>query len=180
MHLTNTAFPGLPMASNGGGGLLGTPIRNAVVHWNRTLNSHMLNEVRVGFVAVRYNQQGTTTDVTGNFGQQLGIAGANDIAPGLLQINLAGTGTQSTASLGQIGQLQIFHTTQGQLEDNLIITHGRHSIKTGFQYFRDRQDYDYGGENRGIGHFGVSRLNRAAGGGLLVAENIHGNTGGDT
>jgi len=162
MHLTNPAFTNLPIANNGGGSLIDTPIRNAVVSWNRTLNSHMLNEVRVGFVAVRYNQQGTTTDVLGNFGKQLGIAGANDIAPGLLQLNLAGTGTQSSASLGLIGQLQIFHTTQGQVEDNLIITHGRHSVKTGFQYFRDRQDYDYGGNNGELGRLDVSALTGAS------------------
>jgi len=162
MHLSNPAFTNLPIANAGGGGLIDTPIRNAVVNWNHTLSSHILNEVRVGFVAVRYDQQGTSTDVLGNFGQQLGIAGANDIATGLLQISIPGTGIQSDATLGQIGQLQIFHTTQGQLDDNVIITHGRHSIKTGFQYFRDRQDYDYGGNNGELGHLNVANLTGAA------------------
>jgi hypothetical protein len=174
MHLRNPAFTGLPVANAGGGGLIDTPIRNAVVNWNRALTSHLLNEVRVGFVTVRYNQQGTSTDVMGNFGQQLGIAGANDIAKGLLQINLAGTGNQSSASLGQIGQLQIFHTTQGQIDDNVIITHGRHNIKTGFQYFRDRQDYDYGGNNGELGRVDVAALT-----GVSVADFWLGNiTGG--
>jgi hypothetical protein len=161
MHLRNPAFTGLPIANAGGGPAIDTPIRNAVVNWNRTLTSHLLNEVRVGFVAVRYDQKGTTTDVLGNFGEQLGITGSNP-APGLLLINIAGSGTQPSANLGLIGALQIFHTTQGQFDDNLIYTHGRHTIKGGFQYFRDRQDYDYGGNNGELGQISIASLTGAS------------------
>jgi hypothetical protein len=49
------------------------------------------------------------------------------------------------------------------LEDNVIFTHGRHQIKSGFQFVRQRQDYIYQGNNGALGYLG---LGTATGSGL--------------
>jgi hypothetical protein len=58
--------------------------------------------------------------------------------------------------LGLQNLIQIFHSTQGQLEDNLSFSHGRHQIRTGFQYVRERQDYIYQGNNGALGLLSIA------------------------
>jgi hypothetical protein len=172
MDLRQPVVTGLPIVNAGSGANIDEPVRNAVLNWTRTINTNILNEARIGFSAVRFNQFGTSTDVLGNFGQQLGISGANTLAPGLLNLQITGTGT-GNPSLGNIGAVQIFHTTEGQFEDNVIITHGRHSLHTGFQFIRERQDYDYGGNNGELGSLSLNNLT-----GFSVADLWLGNVGG--
>src|SRR5260370_30758071 len=142
MDLRNPAFTGLPVAAAGAGANIDDPVRNAVASWTHSFGTNLLNEVRIGFGAVRFGQIGTSSDVLGAASQALGIAGGNDTAAkGLLNISISGT--NGSASLGNGGAIQIFHTTEGQFEDNLNITHGRHAIRTGFQYLRGHQDLHY-------------------------------------
>ncbi|MBV9147404.1 MAG: TonB-dependent receptor, partial [Acidobacteria bacterium] len=161
MDLRQPQLTGLPIVAAGGGANIDEPVRNAVVNWTHTFNPNLLNEARIGFSGVHFTQAGTTTDVLGNFGQQLGISGGNTLAPGLLNIQIGAVGLGSP-SLGNIGAVQIFHTTEGQLEDNLIITHGRHTLHTGLQYIRERQNYDYGGNNGELGSLSISNLTGAS------------------
>ena len=172
MDLRQPVVTGLPIANSGSGANIDEPIRNAVANWTHSFTPNLLNEARIGFSAVRFNQFGTSTDVLGNFGQQLGISGANALAPGLLNLQITGTGS-GNASLGNIGAVQIFHTTEGQFEDNVIVTHGRHSLHTGFQFIRERQDYDYGGNNGELGSLSINSLT-----GQSVADLWLGNVGG--
>ena len=123
-------------------------VRNTVLNWTHVFSSSILNEARIGFNAVRFNQNLTPLAAFGDLGQTLGISGDNINAPGLSEISITGQGT-GNATLGNIDQVQIFHSTQGQLEDNVLITHGRHSISTGFQWLRDRQDFLYEGNSDG-------------------------------
>ncbi|MFI5072161.1 MAG: hypothetical protein ACHP8A_14845, partial [Terriglobales bacterium] len=134
------------------------PVRNAVLDWSHIIRPTLLNEFRFGFNAVHYNQSLTPTSGLGNISQQLGIAGGNFQAPGLVQINIAGAGVGASAGLGLLNLIQIFHSTQGQLEDNVIITHGRQQIKAGFQYARERQDYIYQGNNGALGSLQINSL----------------------
>src|SRR5208282_4871903 len=129
------------------------PVRNAVVNWTHTFRANLLNEARFGFNAVRFDQNLTPTSSLGDISQTLGIAGGNAQAPGLVQLNITGN-NGGAAGLGLQNLVQIFHSTQGQIEDNLIYTHGRHQIKTGFQYVRERQDFIYPGNNGALGFFG--------------------------
>src|SRR5205807_1433014 len=76
--------------------------------------------------------------------------------------NVAGNNGGS-ASLGLQNLVQVFHSTQGQIEDNIIVTHGRHQFKTGFQYVRERQDFIYPGNN---GALGFLNIDTATGSGL--------------
>lgn len=157
MDLRNPVFTGLPALAAGSGANIDDPVRNAVLSWTHSFGTNLLNEVRIGFGAVHFGQIGTSSDVLGAASAALGIAGGNDTAPkGLLNISISAT--NGSASLGNGGAIQIFHTTEGQFEDNLNITHGRHSIKTGFQYWRERQDYDYGGNNGTLGTLSIATL----------------------
>ena len=163
LHLRNPSFTGCVFCALGNGGTLALgvdqPNKNAVVNWTHAFGANLLNEARVGFNAVQFNQNIPATAFLGNVGQQLGINNANFEAPGLLNINIAPAGSTSTsADIGNLDLFQVFHTTQGQFNDNLSITHLRHSIKTGFQFVRQRQDFQYAGNNGGLGNIGVSSL----------------------
>jgi Carboxypeptidase regulatory-like domain len=136
------------------------PVRNAVVNWTHTFRANLLNEARFGFNAVRFNQDETPTSALGDISQTLGIAGGNAQAPGLVELDITGN-NGGIASLGLRNLIQDFHSTQGQFEDNLIYTRGRHQIKTGFQYARERQDYIYPGNNGALGFYSFTTLTQS-------------------
>ncbi len=155
MDLNQPTFTGCTFCNTGAIEGSDGPVRNAVVNWTHTFRANLLNEARLGFNAVRFNQTTTPTSSLGNISQQLGIAGGNTQAPGLVELDITGNNT-GAPSLGLRNLVQIFHSTQGQFEDNLIYTRGRHQIKTGFQYVRERQDYIYPGNNGALGYFSLS------------------------
>ncbi|MGA8212818.1 MAG: carboxypeptidase regulatory-like domain-containing protein [Candidatus Sulfotelmatobacter sp.] len=132
------------------------PLRNSVINWTHTLNANLLNEARIGFNAVRFDQTLVPSASLGQVGNQVGIPNSNP--PGTEGLaNIAITGISGgAAGLGQEEIAQIFHTTQGQFDDNLTYIHGRHSIKTGFQFIRVRSDWKYNGNNGALGTIGVS------------------------
>ncbi len=152
MDLTQPTFTGCVFCNNGAVEGSDEPVRNAVVNWTHTFRSNLLNEARVGFNAVRFNQNVTPTSSLGDISQTLGIAGGNVEAPGLVELDIPGNNS-GLANLGLRNLIQDFHSTQGQVEDNVIYTIGRHQIKTGFQYVRERQDYIYPGNNGALGFF---------------------------
>jgi hypothetical protein len=154
-HLRNPAFSGCLFCAAGSALGADQPMKNAVVTWTHTFGSKLLNEARLGFNGVQFNQNVTQTAFLGNVGEQLGIAGANFEAAGLLLIGPIPGVNGGDADLGNGNLFQIFHTTQGQFNDNLSITHGHHSVKTGFQFVRQRQDYNYAGNNGGLGNIPV-------------------------
>ena len=140
------------------------PVRNAVVNWTHTFRANLLNEARVGFNAVTFNQTSPPTASLGNISQSLGIDGGNAQGPGLVELGITGAGPAANPSLGLRNLVQIFHSTQGQFEDNLIYTRGHHQIKTGFQFIRERQDYIYPGNNGALGFLTIGTA--ATGSGL--------------
>jgi hypothetical protein len=162
MDLNQPAFTGCIFCNAGAGQGTDEPVRNAVVDWTHTFTSKLLNEVRVGLNAVRFDERETPTSSLGNISEQLGIVGANLPGPGLVELDVAGNGTGASASLGLRNLIQIFHTTQAQFEDNLIITHGRHQLKTGFQFVRERQDYAYQGNNGLLGFLTIGTATGSA------------------
>ncbi len=162
-HLRNPVFSGCLLCASGSAQGADQPNRNAGVSWNHSFNANLLNEVRLGFNAVQFNQNQVFSSSLGNVGQQLGITNGNFELPGLLLLSITGVGYNADPSLGQQNLVQIFHTTQGQFNDNLSIVHGRHSIKTGFEFVRERQDFQYNGNNGGLGSIPVST---ASGSGL--------------
>jgi hypothetical protein len=162
-HLRNPSFTGCLFCAAGSSLGADQPMKNAVINWTHAFSGTLLNEARLGFNAVQFNQNITPTAFLGNVGQQLGISGANFEAPGLLNINILPAGSvPASADLGNGDLFQVFHTTQGQFNDNLSITKGRHSVKTGFQFVRQRQDFDYAGNNGGLGNIPVSAASNSA------------------
>lgn len=157
MDLTEPTFTGCLFCNAGATEGSDQPVRNAVVNWTHAITPNVLNEARFGFNAVAFSSSQTPTSSLGNISESLGIAGGNFQAPGLVQINVTGNNGGS-AALGLQNLIQIFHSTQGQFEDNLIFTRGRHQIKTGFQYVRERQDYIYQGNNGALGFLTVGSL----------------------
>jgi hypothetical protein len=157
MDLKQPATTGCIFCFNGAVEGSEQPVRNMVLNWTHTISANLLNEARFGFNAVRFDQTLTPTSSLGNISQQLGITEGNFQAPGLVEIDITGN-AGGAASLGLRNLVQIFHSTQGQLEDNVIFTHGRHQIKSGFQFARERQDYIYPGNNGALGYLGVSTL----------------------
>ena len=156
MDLNQPTFTGCVFCNSGAVEGSDEPVRNAVVDWTHTFTPGLLNEARIGFNAVRFNQSLTPTSSLGNIGEQLGITGSNFQAPGLLQLNIQGNNVPAGfAALGLQNLVQIFHSTEGQIEDNLILTHGRHQIKAGFQFVRQRQDFVYPGNNGALGFLGI-------------------------
>ena len=131
------------------------PIRNSVVNWTHAITPNLLNEARIGFNALRFDQTIVPSASLGQVGTQVGIPNSNPPGTeGLVNISIAGVGDGS-ASLGQQEIAQQFHTTQGQIADDLNYTFGRHSIKTGFQFIRVRADWKYNGNNGALGQIGV-------------------------
>ena len=137
------------------------PLKNAVISWTHTINPSMLNDARIGFNAVRFDQTIIPSAVLGQVANQVGIANGNPPGTeGLPNISIPGfsdpTLPSGVPSLGQQEIAQIFHTTQGQFADDLTYLRGRHSIKTGFQFVRVRSDWKYNGNNGALGTIGVS------------------------
>lgn len=153
MDLTQPSFSGCLFCNAGAGEDNDEPVRNAVVDWTHAITSNLLNEARVGFNAVRFDSRVTPTAALGDISQQLGITGGNLQAAGLVQLNVVGNNGGS-AALGLQNLIQVFHDTQAQFEDNVILTHGRHQFKAGFQFVRERQDYIYQGNNGALGFIG--------------------------
>lgn len=148
-HITN---PSSYVFTLGNPGLaIDEPINNIVANWVHTFNPNLLNEARIGISRVKFNQTSNVSGL-GDLAQQIGIPGGNAFAPGLPMINAG------NVQFGTNDLLQYFGTGTGQIEDNLIITHGRHTIKTGFQYWRERQNYSYPGNNGVLGTFNISAL----------------------
>ena len=158
MDLNQPSLTGCVFCNSGAGEATDEPVRNAVVDWTHTITSNLLNEARVGFNAVRFDSSQTPTSSLGNISEQLGITGGNFQAPGLVEIDIPGSGAGAAASLGLRNLIQIFHSTQGQAEDNVVWVHGRQQIKAGFQFVRERQDYIYQGNNGALGFLNIGTL----------------------
>lgn len=159
MDLKEPTFTGCVFCNSGAAEGSDEPVRNAVVNWTHTIGPNLLNEARFGFNAVGFTQSITPTSSLGDISQTLGITGGNAQASGLVELDITGN-NGGAASLGLRNLVQIFHSTQGQLEDNVIFTHGRHQIKSGFEYVRERQDYIYPGNNGALGYLGFTTADR--------------------
>ena len=112
------------------------PTRNGVLDWTRMISPSIVNEARVG---VNYVLVHTGSASKGkNLGQQFGIGNNLADLPSLQGFTYAN-------SIGTSNVTQLFADTVIQLEDQLVLTHGHHTIHTGFQYWRQRINTYYSG-----------------------------------
>ncbi len=160
-------FTGLPFANAGAAEGTDEPGWSGSLDWTHTLTANILNDARVGVNVFRFNQDQTPTTGLGNISEQLGIAGANEQAPGLVQITIP-TGTGGNGNLGLINLWQIFRDTEIQAEDNVIISHGRHTFKTGFQFIRERNNYVYPGNEGVLGNIAINSSTGVLAGNVIL------------
>ena len=91
-----------------------------------------------------------------NLGTQLGIANANAGGPGLLHLgfnggNPSGPGTGVLTNVGSDGVQQRFQDAVIQASDAVVLTHNRHVLHMGFEFWRDRINTFYTGNSGALG-----------------------------
>jgi hypothetical protein len=128
------------------------PVHNAVGTWTHTFGPNILNEARFGASWITITTATSFLPAIGDLGDQLGIANANTVGPGLLLLGFGGgtapapgSGTLTNVGNNVIGQN--FADTVVQFDDGVTITHGKHVIKAGFQMWRFRLNTFYSGNS---------------------------------
>ena len=157
MDTSQAVFSGAPFLNAGAAQGTDEPGWSSSFAWSHSFSPSILNQVRLGSNAFRFNQNQTPTTGLGNVSESLGIPGANLQAPGLLQISMIGGGGPNiSASLGLINLWQIFRDTEIQAQDDLNVTHGRHNYKIGFEWIRERNNYVYPGNEGALGNININ------------------------
>ncbi len=128
-------------------------IHSGVLNWTHNFGANLLNQAMVGVNYVDLNTLNTGSEATlGDLGKTIGIPNGNDTGPGLLGLNF----TDDESNLGGSGVTQKFADTVFQYEDNVIYTRGHHTLRTGFQFWRERINTYYSGNNGVLGFFQFS------------------------
>ncbi|MGJ5819520.1 carboxypeptidase regulatory-like domain-containing protein [Paludibaculum fermentans] len=137
-----------PLIEQMGGGTTG-PTQTAVINWNRTFTTTIVNEFRVGFSRIGIDDN--VVDWSGKLTKgnaDFGIGGGQPI-PGLSSISL-GDGLTGIGSIASIGSTM---DNKYQYFDNLTWVKGRHLIKMGGSAVRYQQNRYYAGNNGALGSF---------------------------
>ena len=138
-----------------GTGFSDAPIENTVVDWSHTLSATLLNDLRVGVNHVRLHNGTDFSSSVGNLGNQLGIGNGNPPGvPGLLSMTFNGILT----GIGSNGVQQKFQDAVIQASDTVVLTHNRHVFHAGFEYWRDRINTFYTGNNGALGSINFSGI----------------------
>jgi len=133
-----------------GGGFSDAPIENVGVDWSHTFSPTLLNDVRVGINHVRLHNGPTFSSAAATAGTDFGIAGANANRPGLLFLDFNTNGGALT-NVGNSWIEQKFQDAVIQVSDAVVVTHNRHVFHTGFEFWRDRINTFYTGNNGALG-----------------------------
>jgi hypothetical protein len=131
---------------------------NTTVNWNHTFSPNLLNEARVGVNYVTFSQGiYSFSTAVGDLGNTIGITDGNPAGiTGLPQLAFGG-GTANAVNQGTLTNLgssdtvENFTSTVIQFDDGLVYTHGKHVIKTGFQFNRYRLNIFYSGNAGELG-----------------------------
>ncbi len=129
---------------------------NGVINWTHTIGNNIVNEARFGVNYVLVNNGYTPQSGIGNLGTTLGIANANIAGPGLLGLNFTSNNYASSLGSSLVGNQQLFATTVGEFDDTVVITRGKHTVHAGFQFFRERINVYYAGNNGNLGSISFS------------------------
>jgi hypothetical protein len=138
-----------------GNGSSTAPIWNTVGDWTRLINTSLLNDARFGWSHITLNTGSSFASAVGAFGNTIGIGNGNPNGlNGLLALNagnILDAGSGNANGLGNSLVTQNFDSKVYQVEDSLVYTHGRHSVKFGGQYWRDIITVFYSGNNGELG-----------------------------
>jgi hypothetical protein len=123
------------------------PLRNGVIDWTHSINSSMLNDLRLGFSYFPVNQ-GYTNPVSENLPQTFGIPGS----PSEFLPSIQGLFGNITNLGNNLAQANVFADTVIQVGDSVSKTWGNHEFRGGFQFNRYRDNFLYPG-NEGLAGF---------------------------
>lgn len=138
-----------------GTGFSDAPIDNMVLDWSHTFSSTLLNDLRFGFNHIKLHNGTDFGASVGNLGDQLGIGNGNPAGvPGLLSIAFNGI----LSGIGNSGVQQKFDDAVIQASDTVVVTHNRHVFHTGFEFWRDRVNTFYTGNNGALGSINFSGI----------------------
>jgi hypothetical protein len=123
------------------------PLRNGVADWTRTINSTMVNDLRLGLSYFPVSQ-GYSNPTGQNLPQTFGIPGS----PSTFLPAIGGL-FGGVATIGNnLSQAAVFADTVIQVGDSVLKTHGNHEFHAGFQFNRYRDNFLYPG-NEGLAGF---------------------------
>ena len=141
-------------------GLLGSTanvahLKNGVVDWSHTFSPSLLNDARFGINWVSFSDNSYNFPSSVNtLASQLGISGVSSAGLNLFgfgggTITQPGSGTLT--NLGNAEAIENFASTAIQFNDNIVYTHGKHVIKSGFQWNKYRINVFYAGNGGALG-----------------------------
>ncbi len=119
-----------------------------------------MNEVRFGFNAVQFNQNQVFSSFLGNVGQQLGINNANfrnfrDCSHQRITRCWRKCGRRASDSRTWCRYSTPLKDSSTTISPSCTVAI---PIKTGFEFVRERQDFQYNGNNGGLGSIPVSTV----------------------
>jgi hypothetical protein len=125
--------------------------------WVHTFSPSIVNEARVGFTRIRWNQ-GVPTDPTGTFGFNgnsiVGIPFGVQQYPGFSYQNVSDlTNNNAGGGFGTPAAPQIYVDNTFTYGDNLTIQHGKHLFSIGAQALRYQQAFLNTANNGSLGSF---------------------------
>jgi len=142
----NPTINSQPLTPNGSST---APIWNTVGDWSHTLRPNLMNDFRMGWSHITLNTGSSFVSSVGAFGNSIGIGNGNPSGiDGLLSLQF---GNSVLNSIGDSLVTQSFDDHVWQFDDSLIYTKGRHSIKTGFQFWHEPIKTFYSGNNGELG-----------------------------
>lgn len=128
---------------------------HGVGNWTHTVSPTIVNELRLGVnYIVPANGQAPPSGI-GNLGEAIGIPNSNIGGPGLLNLQF-NNGYAAGIGSNVSGTSQMFGSTVIQVNDSLVITRGRHTLKTGFDFQRLRMNVYYASNNGNLGYLAFS------------------------
>jgi len=133
-----------------GNGFSDAPIENYALDWSHTFSPTLLNDARFGINHVRLHNGPSFSSEAAAAGTDLGIAGANDNREGLLFLDF-NPGSGPLTNVGNSWIEQKFQDAVIQISDAVVLTHNRHVFHTGFEFWRDRINTFYTGNNGALG-----------------------------
>ena len=133
-----------------GNGFSDAPIDNYALDWSHTFSPTLLNDVRFGINHVKLHNGPSFSTAAASAGTDFGIAGANANRPGLLFLNF-NPGSGPLTNVGNSWIEQKFQDAVIQASDAVVLTHNHHVFHTGFEFWRDRINTFYTGNNGALG-----------------------------
>jgi len=138
-YITQPTINSQPLLYNSNGNNI-FPLKSGVLNYTRTITPSIVNEFRAG--ANYFPAEGNVQGQAGTNTAGLIPGQPTSFLPGLYFAGAPVGGSQNGPfAFGTVDAPEIFHQTTISFEDNLTMIHGAHTMHTGFQFERYRNDY---------------------------------------